>query len=173
MSFLTEYIASRQVKKIAQRPRQKQFVKLQEAKNVGLVFDAGDQENFELIKKFIQQIKEYCKGIHTVGYIDAKVMPSLAYIKTDIDLFNRSELKKLYQPQSPYIKTFIEAERDILIDANIGDKLPLRYIAAASKAKCKVGVHTAGNEHLHDVLLNVGTNNGLEFFLQQTLKYLT
>ena len=173
MNFISRYIAGYQVKKLAAAPRQKQFVKLQEAKSVGLLFDATDREHFELIKKFIQQLKEHCKGIHAVGFIDAKATPHLSYIKTDIDLFNRSELKKLYQPQSPYIRTFIEAERDILIDANTANLLPLRYIAAASKARCKVGVHTAGNEQLHDVLLNVGANNGLEFFLQQTLKYLT
>jgi hypothetical protein len=173
MNFISKYIASYQVKKTGAAPRVKQFVKLSDASSVGILFDATDREDFETIKKFIQQLKDLTKGIHAIGYIDAKVTPNLSYIKTDIDLFNRKEITRLYQPQSPYIKTFIETERDLLIDANIGNKLPLRYIAAASKARCKVGVHTAGNEAMHDVLLNLGANNGLEIFLQQTLKYLT
>jgi len=173
MNFLTKYIASYQIKKIASAPREKQFIKLPDAKSVGIVFDATNPEEFELIKKFIQQLKEHTKGIHAIGYIDNKITPNYSYIKTDIDLFNKKELKNLYQPVSPYIKNFIEAERDILIDANIGNKLPLQYIAAASKARCKVGQHTQGNELMHDVLLNVGPNKGLEFFLQQSLKYLT
>lgn len=154
-------------------PRNKQFIKIPEAKSIGLVFDATDKDEFELIKKFIQQIKEYTKGIHAIGFVDNKITPNYSYIKTDIDLFNKKELKNLYQPQSPYIKTFIETERDILIDANISNKLPLQYIAAAANAKCKVGLHTKGNELFHDVLLNMGDNIGLEFFLQQSLKYLT
>lgn len=173
MSFLTRYIAGYQVRKIAALPREKQFIKLPEAKSVGIVFDATNKEDLEVIKKYIQQLKEITKGIHAIGFIDDKITPNYSYIKTDIDLFNKKELKKLYQPQSPYIKTFIETPRDILIDANVGNKLPLQYIAAASKAKCKVGQHTAGNELFHDVLLNVGENTGLEFFLQQSLKYLT
>jgi hypothetical protein len=173
MNVITKYIASFQIKKIAALPRNKQFIKIPEAKSIGLVFDATDKKEFELIKAFIQQIKEYTKGIHAIGFVDSKITPNYSYIKTDIDLFNKKELKNLYQPQSPYIKTFIETERDILIDANIMNKLPLQYIAAASKSKCKVGLHTNGNELFHDVLLNTGENKDLEFFLQQSLKYLT
>jgi hypothetical protein len=173
MNPIARYIAGYQVKKIASAPREKQFIKLPEAKSVGIIFDATSQEDFEIIKKYIQQLKEITKGIHAIGFVDHKITPNYSYIKTDIDLFNRKELKRFYQPQSPYIKTFIETPRDILIDANVNNKLPLQYIAAASRAKCKVGQHTSGNELFHDVLLNVGVNNGLEFFLQQSLKYLT
>lgn len=173
MNALTKYIANRQIKKIAALPRNKQFVKITEAKKIGLVFDAGNKEVFETIQKFIKQLKEYTKGVHAIGYIDEKVTPNFSYIKTDIDLFNRKELKNLYRPQSPYIKTFLEDEKDILIDANITDKLPLKYIVAASRAKCKVGIHSSSNEMLHDVLLAVNPDQGLEYFLQQSLKYLT
>lgn len=173
MSFVTRYIANYQVRKLAAVARKKEFIKIAQAKSVGILFDATNAEDFEVVKKFIQQLKEYTKGIHAIGFFDSKHSPNYQYIKTDVDLFGRKELKKLFQPQSPYIKTFIETERDILIDANIGDKLPLRYIAAASKAKCKVGVHTEGNELFHDVLLNLGERKDLSYFLQQALKYLT
>jgi len=173
MNFLTKYMASYQIKKVAAAPRQKAFIKLTEAKSVGIVFDATDKDDFEIIKKFIQQLKEITKGIHAIGFVDNKITPNYSYIKTDIDLFNKKELTSGYKPLSPYIKTFIETERDILIDANVGNKLPLQYIAAASKAKCKIGLHTEKNELFHDVLLNVGSNNELEFFLRQSIKYLT
>jgi hypothetical protein len=173
MNPVTKYIANWQIKKLCALPRSKHFIKLTEAKKVGLVFDATDKEVFETIRKFIQQVKEYSKGIHAIGYVDEKITPNYSYIKTDIDLFNKKELKNLYQPLSPYIKTFIEDEKDILIDANILGKLPLKYIAAASRAKCKVGMHTASNESMHDVLLATTPEQGLEFYLQQSLKYLT
>jgi hypothetical protein len=173
MNPITKYIANWQIKKIAALPRNKEFIKITEAKKIGLVFDATDKEVFEVIRKFIQQVKEYSKGIHAIGYIDEKITPNYSYIKTDIDLFNKKELKKLYQPQSPYIKTFMEDEKDILIDANIHDKLPLKFIAASSKAKCKVGMYTTSNESMYDVCLATTPEQGLEFYLQQSLKYLT
>ena len=173
MNPITRYLANWQIKKLCTSPRNKQFIKLGDAKKVGLVFDATDKETFETVRKFIQQLKEHTKGIHAIGFVDDKITPNYSYIKTDIDLFNKKELKNLYQPQSPYIKTFIEDDKDILIDANIMGKLPLKYISAASRAKCKVGMHTASNESLHDVLLATSVEQGLEFYLQQSLKYLT
>jgi hypothetical protein len=173
MNIVTKYIAAYQINKLCALPRTKQFIKIPEAKSIGLIFDATDKEVFEVVKKFIQQVKEYTKNIHAIGFVDEKITPNYSYIKTDIDLFNKKELKNFYQPQSAYIKTFMEDEKDILIDANILGKLPLQYIAAASKAKCKVGMHTSSNEAMHDVLLATSPQQGLEFFLQQAIKYLT
>lgn len=173
MSFLSKYIAPYQIKKIAAAQRNRQFIKFPDAKSVGIVFDATDKEGFEVIKKYIQQLKDITKGIHAIGFLDLKETPHLSYIKTDIDLFNKKEITSGYKPASPYIKTFMETERDILIDANLGQKLPLRYIMAASKAKCKVGRHIEGQELYYDVMLNTGKDQGLDFFLQQTIKYLT
>lgn len=154
-------------------PRNKQFIKLGEAKSIGLLFDATDKEHFELIKKFIARLKEFTKNVHAIGFVDEKITPNYSYIKTDIDLFNKKELQQGFKPQSPYIKTFINEEKDILIDINLSAKLPLRYIAAASKAKCKAGIHSPENESIQDVLINTGMEKGDEFYFQQLVKYLS
>lgn len=173
MNALIKYIADYRLKKLARLPREKKFVKIPDAKTIGIVFDASEQETFEAIKKFIQQLKQTARSVHAIGYVDAKLTPNYSYIKTDIDLFNKKELKNLYQPQSPYIKTFTDDPKDLLIDANLEGKLPLAFVAAASKAKCKVGIHADRNELFHDVLINTPAAQGLEFFLQQSVKYLT
>jgi hypothetical protein len=172
MNPIIKYIAEYQIKKLCTLPRNKQFVKLKDAKTIGIVFDAKDNNTFESVKKFIQQLKEYTKNVHAIGYIDEKLTPNYSYIKTDIDLFNKKELQSFYRPQSTYIKTFMEDEKDLLIDLNIHQKIPLRYITAASKAKCKVAMHLPENEALHDLLIAVTPQQGLEFYLQQTIKYL-
>ena len=165
MNPIVKYIAEYQIKKLCTFPRNKEFVKLADAKTIGVVFEVTDSNTFETVKKFIQQLKEYTKNVHVIGYVDEK-------IKTDIDLFNKKELQNFYRPQSAYIKTFMEDEKDLLIDININQKIPLRYIAAASKAKCKVAMHLLENEALHDLLIAVTPQQGLEFYLQQTIKYL-
>lgn len=172
MNPLIKYIAEYQIKKLCALPRNKQFIKLGDAKTIGIVFEASDSNTFEIVKKFILQLKEYTKNVHAIGYVDEKLTPNYSYIKTDIDLFNKKELKGFYRPQSVYIKTFMEDEKDLLIDLNIHQKTPLRYVAAASKAKCKVAMHLPENEALHDLLIAVSPQQGLEFYLQQTLKYL-
>ncbi|MHB8261518.1 MAG: DUF6913 domain-containing protein [Bacteroidia bacterium] len=172
MNILIKYIAEHQIKKLCALSRNKQFIKLADAKTIGIVFELTDNNTFEIIKKFILQLKVYTESVHAIGYIDEKLIPNYSYIKTDIDLFNKKELKGFYRPQSAYIKTFMEDEKDLLIDLNIHQKIPLRYVAAASKAKCKVAMHLPENEALHDLLISVSPQQGLDFYLQQTLKYL-
>ncbi|HEX7412656.1 MAG TPA: hypothetical protein VF411_01330 [Bacteroidia bacterium] len=172
MNPLIKYIAECQIKKLCALPRNKQFIKLGDAKTVGIVFEVTDSNTFEIVKKFILQLKEYTKNVHAIGYVDEKLTPNYSYIKTDIDLFNKKELKGFYRPQSAYIKTFMEDEKDLLIDLNIHQKTPLRYVAAASKAKCKVAMHLPENEVLHDILIAVSPQQGLEFYLQQIIRYL-
>ena len=172
MNFLTKYIAEYQIKKLRALPRNKQFIKLNDAKTIGILFDATDANTFETIKKFIEQLKKYTKGVHAIGYVNEKITPNYSYIKTDIDLFNKKELTNSFKPQSPYIKTFMEDEKDLLIDINFNQQLPLRFIAASSKAKCKVGMHLPENEPLHDILIATTPQQGLDFYLQQVVKYL-
>jgi hypothetical protein len=173
MNLFTKYVAGYRLSKIARLPREKSFVKIPDAKTIGVIFEATEKEDFETIRKFIQQLKEYTKNVHAIGYVDAKITPDYSYIKTDFDFFNKKELKNLYQPQSPYIRTFMDEPRDLLISANLGGKLPLTFVTAASKAKCKVGIHAGDNELFHDVLINTPVEQGLEFFLRQSLKYLS
>ena|ERR1035437_4703391 len=172
MNPLIKYIAKHRIKKLCALPRNKQFIKLGDAKTIGIVFEVTDSNTFEIVKKFILQLKEYTKNVHAIGYVDEKLTPNYSYIKTDIDLFNKKELKGFYRPQSAYIKTFMEDEKDLLIDLNIHQKTPLRYVAAASKAKCKVAMHLPENEVLHDILIAVSPQQGLEFYLQQIIRYL-
>ena len=172
MNFIIKHIANYQIKKLRAAPRNKQFVKLSDAKTIGIIFEATDSDTFEIVKKFITQLKEYTKNVHAIGFIDEKLTPNYSYIKTDIDLFNEKELQQFYKPQSPYIKTFMDDEKDLLIDININQQIPLRFIAAGSKAKCKVGLHMSENEPLHDVLIATTTQQGLDFYLQQVIKYL-
>ena len=172
MNPIIKYFAEQQIKKLSKAPRNKQFIKLADAKNIGIVFEATDSNTFESAKKFIQKLKEYSKNIHAIGYVDEKLTPNYSYIKTDIDLFNKKELQSFYRPQSAYVKTFMEDEKDLLIDLNITQKTPLRYIAAASKAKCKVAMHLPDNEAMHDLLIAVTPQQGLEFYMQQTIRYL-
>src|ERR1700757_840456 len=116
MNFLIKHVAEYQIKKLCISPRKKQFVKLNDAKTIGILFDATDNNTFETIKKFIEKLKTYTKNVHAIGYVNEKITPNYSYIKTDIDLFNKKELTSFYKPQSPYIKTFIEEEKDLLID---------------------------------------------------------
>lgn len=153
--------------------RQKEFLNIDDVRTIGIVFDATNAEEFEIVKNYVNKLKQLGKRVHGIGFYDAKVIPqNIYYTKSDFDLFNAKEVKGMGEPESPYIKTFITEIRDILIDINLSNKFPLRYIAAMSYAKCKIGIDIPENKNIHDMLISVDPSAGMEKYLSQVDFYL-
>ncbi len=167
-------LAERQLrKKLSELERQKQFVNIEEARNIGVVFEHTSAEAFEVVKQFVLKLKEQGKRVHAIGYFDQKhPVAHLSYPKTEFDFFNTKETNGLQVPSSPYIQTFMGEVKDLLIDFNFKNKFPLRYIVAHSHAKCKVGLEFPGNLLTHDVLLALPEYPTLTEFIAQVNKYL-
>lgn len=153
--------------------RQKEFMNIDDVRTIGIVFDATNAEEFEIVKNYVNKLKQLGKRVHGIGFYDAKVIPqNIYYTKSDFDLFNAKEVKGMGEPESPYIKTFITEIRDILIDVNLSNKFPLRYISAMSYAKCKIGIDIPQNKNIHDMLISVDPSAGMEKYLSQVDFYL-
>lgn len=153
--------------------RQKEFLNLEDVRSIGIVFEATDGDEFEFVKKYVNDLKQMGKRVHAIGFFDNKHTPqNISYTKADFDLFNVKELQGVGTPNSPYIKTFITELRDLLIDINIKNKFPLRYISAMSYAKCKVGIDIPENQCIHDILISVGKKDGIDNYLKQVNVYL-
>ncbi len=160
-------------RQLSEQVRQKEFINLEDARSIGIVFDATNPDDFEIVKKYVLGLKERGKKVHAIGYFDQKHSPThLSYPKTEFDFFNARELKGLYQPASPYIQTFISEIRDLLIDFNLKNKFPLRYIAARSFARCKVGIAIPENNNIHDVLIALNPDAGAGAYIRQLEVYL-
>jgi hypothetical protein len=148
--------------------RQKEFLNIEHVRSVGIIFDATDKQEFDRIKNYVSKLKQAGKTVRGIGFYDAKQIPEdLSYSKSDFDLFNAKEVQGLGTPSSPYIKSFITEVRDLLIDVNLKNKFPLRYIAAMSYARCKVGIDMPENAMIHDILVSVDPAQGTEKYLQQ------
>lgn len=153
--------------------RQKEFLNIEDVRTVGIVFDATNADEFEIVKNYVNKLKQMGKRVHGIGFYNAKVIPqNIYYTKSDFDLFNAKEVKGMGEPESPYIKTFITEIRDILIDVNLSNKFPLRYISAMSYAKCKIGIDIPQNKNIHDMLISVEPSAGMDKYLSQVDFYL-
>jgi hypothetical protein len=158
---------------LKQQSRQKAFLNFDEVKTIGIVFEATEQEQFEIIKKYVIALKQKGKRVHGIGFYDNKIIPdNVYYSKTDFDLFNSKEINSLGEPVNPYIKTFISEVRDVLIDINFNQKFVLRHIVAQSYAKCKIGLNFPENNSVHDILISIDKELGIEKYLEQVEKYL-
>jgi hypothetical protein len=153
--------------------REKSFLNFDEVKTIGIVFEATDPAQFEIIKNYVVALKQKGKRVHGIGFYDNKLIPeNVYYSKTDFDLFSAKEINSMGEPVNPYIKTFISEVRDVLIDINFNQKYVLRHIAAHSYAKCKIGLNLPENAMVHDMLIAIDKDQGIEKYLEQIEKYL-
>lgn len=141
-------------------------------KTVGILMDATNAEDYELVKRYVVYLREHRKKVKVIGYISTKNIPALTYSKLEYDFFSLKELNWMGKPSSVVINNFINEEWDLLIDLNVHDHFPLRYIASVSKAKFKVGKFKEEDENIYDMMIDSDGTKTLKYFLRQVDIYI-
>jgi hypothetical protein len=152
--------------------RTKQAINFTDSKNIGILFDATNAEDFELVKKYIKFLKDSKKRVRSFGYYNTKEIPAMQYSKLEVDFFTKRQVNWHLKPTDPLIKNFTDEEFDILINFTVHQCLPLVYIAALSKAKFKIGKHFPKYEMYYDLLLDVEEGKSLKYFMRNVDVYL-
>jgi|ERR1051326_6577479 hypothetical protein len=168
-NFAGNYSLSQEVKSLK---RNKTFLNLEEAKTIGIVFDATANEDFETVKKYISSLKELKKRVKAIGFFNMKESPPMAYSKLEYDFFTLKDLSWNNIPKSIYVKNFIEEQFDILLDLNMNETFPLKYISSLSRARFKVGKSTKWNSSIFDLMLDINSARNLKYFLKNLDTYL-
>ncbi len=168
-NFAGNYSLNQEIKSVR---RNKMFLNLEEAKTIGIVFDATENDNFELVKKYIIYLKELKKRVKAIGYFNMKDTPPMAYSKLEYDFFSLKDLGWNNVPKNIYVKNFIDDQFDILLDLNMQDSFPLRYISSLSRAKFKVGKSSKWNSSIFDLMLDIESGKNLKYFLKNLDTYL-
>ncbi len=152
------------------QPNQFSFEKI---KTVGIVFDATNAEDYEIVKRYVVYLRDHLKKVKVMGFFSSKEIPALTYSKLEYDFFSTKELNWMGMPNSVIIRNFINEEYDLLIDLNIHDHFPLKYIAALSKAKFKVGKFNEDDTEIHDMMIDCDGTKTVKYFLRQIDTYIT
>ncbi len=142
-------------------------------KTVGIVFDASNPEDFELVKRYVVYLREHAKKVKVMGFFSAKQIPELTYSKLEYDFFSHKEVNWFGKPTTHIIDNFIAEEFDLLIDLNIHDHFSLKYITALSKAKFKAGKYKEEDESIYDMMIDADNTQTLKYFLRQVDIYIT
>lgn len=142
-------------------------------KTVGMLFDASNPEDYELVKRYVVYLREHAKKVKVLGYFSEKQIPAYTYSKLEYDFFSSKEINWFGKPTTHIIDNFLEEEYDLLIDLNIHDHFPLKYISARSKAKFKVGKFKEGDESIYDMMIDADNTQTLKYFLRQIDTYIT
>jgi hypothetical protein len=142
-------------------------------KTIGILFDATNTEDYEIVKRYVVYLRGHQKKVKVLGYFSTKEIPALTYSKLEYDFFSTKELNLLGKPSSPVIQNFINEEYDLLIDLNIRDYFPLKYISALSKAAFKVGKFDESDTAFFDMMIDADNTKTVKYFLRQVDTYIT
>lgn len=142
-------------------------------KTVGILFDATNPDDFELVKRYVLYLREHRKKVKALGFFSTKQIPDMAFSKLEYDFFSTKDLNWFGKPSSMVIQNFIDEEYDLLIDLNINDHFPLKYISALSKANFKVGKFNEKGIEIYDMMIDSDNTKTLKYFLRQVDVYVT
>ncbi len=152
--------------------RKHEVVGFDEAKKIGVLYDATDSHNFEIVKAYVKTIRSQQKDILALGYVDRKELPSNQYAQYGLDFFTRKHLNWQMIPQHIIVNNFIAEKFDILINLNSNKCFPLRYIAALSHARFRVGRFDRKNMMCYEMMIDTQGEPGIKTVIEEVENFL-
>lgn len=155
-----------------QQDRKIQSISFDKAKKVGILYDSTDEDDYELIKGYVKQIRDQHKEVHALGFVNAKRLPNNRFVKLGLDFITRKMLDWKFEPHDVIVRNFIEEDFDILILLNVEKCLPLQYVAVSSKAKFKISNYADRNTKYSDMMIRIHEYRDLAQLVKQVDHYL-
>lgn len=141
-------------KKIKLHDHKLRSCNLNDAKSIGILFDATHVYSFEAVKNLAKDLSTVVKNIKVLGYVDSKAMIDHYLYRKGFEFFTRTHLNWYNRPECDAVTEFMQEEFDILLDLNLNHSYPLTYILALSKARFKAGLYSEGQEIL-DFMIDI------------------
>jgi hypothetical protein len=166
---LSRYLMNRELRGLR---RNGEVVSYTKAATVGILYDATNEKDYELIKEYVRAMRAQSKDVVALGYYDSKELPNMRFMKLGLDFFTRKALNWKMKPANPIVNNFINKSFDILICLNLGQNIPLRYVSALTKARFKIGKYEAGIPNIYDLEIKIDGQVTLRQMIEQVNHYL-
>lgn len=163
------FILKRQIRDIK---RDRTVFNLKDAQSIGIVYDATDSKEFEMVKKFCKYLKERNKRIMSLGFVNLKEEDNRLKTQLEYRFFTKKALNWHFKPTGLEVENFTEEVFDILIDFSFEQSFPLKYISGLSRAKFKVGMAGNSSTLYCDMVIDIGKKKTLENLIGNINHYL-
>ncbi len=165
---LAQYVFS----KATTRSRAKRrTVAISNAKTIGILYDATQPVEVNIIKKFAESLKSQGKIVTLFGFYNKKKSPLNFISSLSNEIISRSDLNWIGLPKKSTYAMMANEPFDMLLTLCTWHCLPLLVISASSKAKFRMGKYYSDAMHCFDFMVNVENNVPLENFLAQIQMY--
>jgi len=166
---LANFMFVREFSKQKRKPKLISFAKM---KSVGILYDATTDENYELVKQLVKEIRSEHKEALALGYVDMNELPHMRFSKLGLDFFTRRSLSWNLRPNHPLVHNFVQTDFDVLISLDIETVFPLKYVSAISHAKFKIARFDKRNTPFCDFMVAAPDNTRMEELIKVLMHYL-
>ena len=151
--------------------RERVAIKFKDARNVGIVFNMGSEEEYAAVGNFVGKLQQSGQKVWVLGYSKTKRSPVYFSPKLSSDLILSGDVDFLMWPRAKFIPQFIDQPFDILFDLRTGNELPLAYVVELSKARFKVGLGKSGKFGPYDVQIEATEKISIPEMIDQMVYY--
>ena len=159
-------------KKMNRVQRTKSVVGLNQARTVGVVYDATDRNSYQTVLKFIKFLKEERKQVYSLGFVNSKDPNQMLKDQLNDRYINVKDLNWLAIPSCRKVDEFLNRDLDLFINLDIREGFPLDCLTKLSKAKYKVGQGKANMKTDVDLIIDIEQDKTVDFFIVQLKHYL-
>lgn len=154
-------------KELSQHQMPHQSVDFDSAEKIGILFDATEMKNRQVVLDFTKKLKKDGKKVKLMGFLNDKDKNE----NFVFEHFNKNDLDWSLRPKNERVNEFIKRPFDILINLTNESHPSLDYIAAFSHAKFRVGPFTE-KIFCYELMIEATGNKDLKAFLDQVSSFL-
>jgi len=128
---------------------------LENAKGVGIIYNATKHEDFNIIKEFVGRLKTNIPLVKALGFVNQKELSDFHIQPLEFSFFCHNDLNWYFKPNEDSVKEFVQHEFDILIDLNLEENLSVRFVLAESAALFKTGRFCTIEPNYYDLMIQM------------------
>jgi len=146
----------------------RQPIPLQHAKNIGILFNADNIKQNDVVLEFTQKLKSLQKDVQLLGY-----MPKREFgFQYPFPFITNKDTTWYGKPGGGTSGFFMRSPFDLMINFCAEECLPLEYIAAVSTAKFRVGFNKELDNANYDLILIPKEKSDISTLISNLEKYL-
>jgi len=160
-------------KRMAKMKRKRFFGNINNAKTIGIVWDASTPDDITILYQFHQKMTEKNIDVKIIGYFPGKDLPDRLTAIRYLTCLKKEDINITYRPVAREANEFMNTKFDILIDINFRNVFTLRYISCLSMAGFKVGIFDNGiKNNPYDFMIEYNKSADINTYLTQVIYYL-
>lgn len=174
--YIKKFRQDRELKRLKGMARNKKIENLEQVRNIGIVFEVGDESQWNILYHFVKAMEKTQKKVSMIGYQHANT--ELSYIITHAQTticHEKEDFTFWNLPKEEVIEPFVRKHYDLLIDITYERTFFSQYVTLRSLADLKVAYaedEAGAKDDIFDMTIRGDGPMDLKDYLNNVVNYL-